>query len=127
MTLTDPASAPRPLPNGYRQSIGNAITIFLGFSLTFLRGWVFEAPGDWTPRSVAAALVLTIPIFMEIHALFRSLRLADDDAAEYVKTVRWFIASVIAMVFAILLSAVILSGAIEPGVAPSPHSPRIER
>jgi hypothetical protein len=125
--MTSPNPAPRPLPNGFRQSIGNAITIFIGFSLTFLRGWAFESPGDWTPRAVAAAIVLTIPILMEIYALFRSLRLADDDVDEYAKTVRWFIASVIAMLAAILIAAVILSGALEPGVAPSPGTPRINK
>lgn len=125
--MTAPESAPRPLPNGFRQSIGNAITIFIGFSLTFLRGWAFEAPGDWTPRSVAAAIVLTIPILMEIYALFRSLRLADDDVVEYTKTVQWFIASVAAMLVAILLAAVILSGALEPGLTPSPQTRRIDK
>jgi len=118
----------RPIPNGYRQGIGNSITIFIGFSLTFLRGWVFDAPGEWTPRSIAAAAVLIIPILIEIFALFRSLRIADDDEIEYAKTVRWFIISVIAMVAAILLAALILSGAFEPGaLPPTPHTPRIEK
>ena len=115
----------RPLPNGYRQGIGNAITIFIGFSLTFLRGWAFEAPGDWTYQAIAAALVLTAPILLAIYALFRSLRVADDDECEYGKTVRWFIASVIAMLIAILLAAIILSGALEGNIKPSPDTPRI--
>jgi hypothetical protein len=130
MSSLDPGSnrPRRPIPNGYRQGIGNAITIFIGFSLTFLRGWAFEAPGDWTPRSIAAAVVLTIPILFEIFALFRSLRIADDDEIEYTKTVRWFIASVIGMLVAILLAALILSGAFESGVStPTPQTPRIER
>jgi hypothetical protein len=118
----------RPLPNGYRQGISNAITIFIGFSLTFLRGWVFDAPGEWTTRSMAAAAVLIIPILLEIFALVRSLSVADDDEIEYAKTVRWFIASIVAMVVAILLAALILSGAFEPGaLPPTPNTPRIEK
>jgi hypothetical protein len=130
MSSPDPGSdhPRRPVPNGYRQGIGNAITIFIGFSITFLRGWAFEAPGDWTLRSFAAAVVLTIPILLEIYVLFRSLRIADDDELEYTKTTHWFIASVIAMLVGVLLAAAILSGAFEPGSSPpTPNTPRIEK
>jgi hypothetical protein len=100
----------RPLPNGYRQGIVSAITIFIGFSLAFLRFWAFEAPGEWTSRSVAATVVLGIPIVLEIYVLYRSLRLEDDDEREYVKTVRWFIASIAAMLVAVIFAAIVLSG-----------------
>ncbi|MEJ8845284.1 hypothetical protein [Variovorax rhizosphaerae] len=67
-----PASRqPEPVPAGCRQGIVTAVTIFIGFSLAFLRFWTFEAPGDWTPRSVLAAVILGVPIAMEIHVLFR--------------------------------------------------------
>ena len=111
----------RPLPNGYRQGIVSAITIFIGFSLAFLRFWAFEAPGEWTPRSILAAMILGIPIALEIYALFRSLRVADDDEDEYAKTMRWFVASVITMFVAIVFAAVVLSGALEPS-PPNPPS-----
>jgi len=110
-----PESERRPLPAGYRQGIVSAITIFIGFSLTFLRFWFFEAPGDWTPRSIVAAIAIVIPILLEIYALFRSLRVADDDEAEYTKTIRWFVASVIAMLCGVMFSAVVLSVALDPG------------
>ena len=77
---------------------------------------------------MAAAAVLIIPILLEIFALVRSLSVADDDEIEYAKTVRWFIASIVAMVVAILLAALILSGAFEPGaLPPTPNTPRIEK
>ena len=42
----------RAVPDGYRQGLITAITVLLGFSLSFLRFWGFEAPGEWTLRSV---------------------------------------------------------------------------
>ncbi|MEO6972366.1 MAG: hypothetical protein ABI135_02945 [Rhodoferax sp.] len=101
----------RPLPAGYRQGIVTAITVFIGFSLAFLRFWAFEAPGDWTPRSVMATIAICVPIAMEIYALFRALRVADDDETEYAKTVRWFITSIVVMLVAVFISAAVLSDA----------------
>jgi hypothetical protein len=82
-----------PLPAGYRQGIISAITVLLGFSLLFVRYWNFEAPGEWTIPSFAAALLLTLAILLELVALWRSLRLEDDDETEYRITLRWFAAS----------------------------------
>jgi hypothetical protein len=104
-----PAAAPerRPLPNGYRQGIVSAVTIFIGFSLAFLRFWAFEAPGHWTLRALLVALLLAVPILLEIYVLFRSLRVADDDETEYAETIRWFVISVVAMLIAIVVAAVL--------------------
>ena len=104
-------AAHRPLPAGYRQGIVTAITVFIGFSLAFLRFWAFEAPGDWTPRAVMATVAICVPIVMEIYALFRALRVADDDETEYARTVRWFIASIVVMLVAVSISAAVLSDA----------------
>jgi hypothetical protein len=109
-----------PLPNGYRQGIVSAITIFIGFSLTFLRFWVFEAPGEWTPRSLLASGVIAVPILLEIYVLFRSLRVEDDDELEYAKTIRWFVASVFTMLIAVIFAAVVLSGTLEPSLPLTP-------
>ena len=43
-----PAQQRTPLPPGYREGIITAITVLLGFSLTFFRFWGFEAEGQWT-------------------------------------------------------------------------------
>jgi hypothetical protein len=97
----------RPLPAGYRQGIVSAITIFIGFSLAFLRFWAFEAPGHWSWRSVLVTVILAVPIFLEIYVLFRSLRVEDDDETEYATTIRWFVISVVAMLFAIICAAIV--------------------
>src|SRR5262245_39632241 len=87
-----PAGPPprRPLPAGYREGMITAITVIIGFSLSFVRYWAFEAPGDWTARSVVALVALLVPIAAEIYTLYRALLVEDDDEATYKVTVKWF-------------------------------------
>ncbi|HXE29467.1 MAG TPA: hypothetical protein VN656_13195 [Stellaceae bacterium] len=94
----------RPLPQGYRQGIITAITVLLGFSLLFLRFWSFDAPGDWTPTSIVAALLLGISLVSQFIALWRALQVADDDEREYGKTLRWFLFSVLLLAISLVLA-----------------------
>ena len=117
----EPGGAPRalerrraPLPQGYRQGIITAITVLLGFSLTFFRYWNFEAPGEWTFRSVIPAGTLIVAIGLQIVALFRSLRIADDDENEYRTTVRWFIASAVVLLISLLTAVLEFSHVADP-------------
>ena len=98
-----------PLPAGYRQGIISAITVLLGFSLLFVRYWNFEASGEWTVPSFVAALLLTLAIILELVALWRSLRLEDDDETEYRITLRWFAASTCVLLVSLLLAALTAS------------------
>ncbi|PMS35336.1 hypothetical protein B0G57_10547 [Trinickia symbiotica] len=98
--------APRIVPPGYRQGIITAITVLLGFSLAFWRFWGFESSGRWTLRSILAALPLVIAVCLQIFALFRSLRVEDDEVPEYRKTVRWFLASAAALLIGLLIAIV---------------------
>lgn len=107
-----PEEPPRPLPQGYRQGIITAITVLLGFSLTFFRFWGFEAPGSWSARSVVAAAILILAIGLQIVALYRSLQLADDDEREYRKTVRWFVSSAVVLLIGLLQALLVYSGAL---------------
>jgi amino acid transporter len=100
-----------PLPQGYRQGIITAITVMLGFTLAFLRFWGFEAPGDWTYKSVTAAIGLAVALILQLIALFRAVRLEDDDEAEYRITTRWFFASAAVLVVSLVLATVVFSGA----------------
>ena len=104
----------RSLPQGYRQGIITAITVLLGFSLTFIRFWGFEAPGTWTLRSVISTGTLVVAVGLQIMALFRSLRPEDDDEHEYRKTVIWFLASAVALLLGLLFAIVEFSGVIGP-------------
>ena len=110
-----PAHERKALPAGYRQGIITAITVFIGFSLSFLRYWAFEAPGDWTPRSIGALVIMLVPIGAQINALHRALLVQDDDESTYRTTVRWFVWSVFGMLFAVCLAALVISGATETG------------
>ncbi|KWR74636.1 hypothetical protein [Cupriavidus sp. IDO] len=108
---TPPApSPPKPqlVPTGYRQGIITAITVLLGFSLAFWRFWGFESPGHWNARALFAAVSLVAAVTLQIISLFRALRIEDDEVGEYRRTVRWFIASAIALLvglFAAMLDA----------------------
>lgn len=95
----------RPIPQGYRQGIITAITVLLGFSLGFLRFWGFEAPGQWTYRSFVPAVTLVMAVVLQIIALYRALRLVDDEEHEYQKTVKWLIASAVVLLLGLTLAA----------------------
>ena len=103
-SIAPPAASPQAhpatpsIPLGFRQGLITAITVLLGFAFAFLRYWGFEAPGDWTWHSIVPAGIALVSIALQIVTLFRALRLADDDPKEYGQTVRWFFASVVAMV-----------------------------
>jgi hypothetical protein len=104
-----PPPAPRGLPVGYRQGLITAITVLLGFSLAFLRFWGFEAPGEWTPRTIAPTAALIVTVLLQVIALIRSLRLEDEEPNEYRKTVKWFTASVVVMLITVVIAAVVFS------------------
>ena len=95
---------------GYREGFITAITVLLGFSLSFFRFWGFEAPGEWTARSLVATVTLAVAVVLQIVALFRSLRPEDDDEREYRKTVAWFVASAVVLIVGVLVSVVVFTG-----------------
>ena len=99
-----------PLPGGSRQGIITAITVLLGFSLAFFRFWGFEAAGEWTARSIVAAGTLVLAVLLQIVALIRSLRLEDNNANEYRKTVAWFTASAVVLLVGMSIAVVVFSG-----------------
>lgn len=84
------------LPVGYRQGIITAITVFIGFSLAFLRFWAFEASGQWTTRPFVELVILLIPIFGLLYGLYRALLVEHHDEVTYKFTIKWFVWSVLA-------------------------------
>jgi hypothetical protein len=84
----------------------------LGFTLAFLRFWGFEAPGDWTYKSVSAAVGLAVALILQMVALFRAVRLEDDSQAQYRITTRWFFASATMLVASLVVATVVFSGAL---------------
>lgn len=102
--LPPPAPPPPTVPSGFRQGIITAITVLLGFSLAFWRFWGFESPGHWNAGALVAALCLIAAVALQILALFRALRIEDDSIPEYRKTVRWFIASAVALLIGLTIA-----------------------
>jgi uncharacterized membrane protein YidH (DUF202 family) len=100
----------RPLPQGYRQGIINAITVLLGFSLLFLRFWNHDAPGKWTASSTLAALLLGASLVTQFVSLWRAVQVSDDDQREYRKTLRWFLLSVVLLVVSLTLAELYYTG-----------------
>src|SRR5688500_18066386 len=96
------AIAKSSLPQGYRQGIVTAITLFLGFSLTFTRFWAIENPGDWSWQGVLATLIIGAGATVQLYALWRSLELQDDEPTRYTGTVRWFFIGVAIVVLGVV-------------------------
>ena len=94
------------LPSGYRQGLVTAITVFLGFSLSFMRFWNFETGGQWTRTGIVAAIIVGAGILVQLVALRRSLGLEDDEPAHYTVTVRSFFAGIVVVVVGILMAAI---------------------
>jgi hypothetical protein len=80
----------------------------LGFSLALVRFWGLESSGPWSRAEILSAAVVAVGTGFQMLALFRSLRVQDDDRRQYVWTVRCFVLGVlIAMlgVFAAILAS----------------------
>jgi hypothetical protein len=92
------------IPNGYRQGLVTAVTIFLAFTLAFLRFWGFEAPGDWWWGSIIVAALMVISLALQIYALWRALRVEDDKPEVYRVTVGWFMGAITSLVFSFVMS-----------------------
>lgn len=110
MMDTEKVLPPQPgksptLPAGFRSGIITAITVLLGFSLLFMRSWVFELPGEWTPSAIFAASLLFVAIVLQLVALWRSLQPGDEVPVEYHKTLRWFVGSAIFLLLSLVVAA----------------------
>src|SRR5262245_18819915 len=102
------ANASKPgLPQGYRQGLVTAITVLLGFSLSFIRFWNFEHPGGWTWMGAICAGIVAAGIIVQLMALFRSLEVRDDEPTRYTATVRRFFAGVVVVVVGVLLATIV--------------------
>lgn len=94
------------MPQGYRQGIITAITVLIGFSLTFVRFWGLELKGEWTKSSIIATIVVVGSIVLQFVALLRSLDPNDDQIWHYRDTVRYFGISAIALALGIFIAVV---------------------
>ena len=101
------ASMSSDLPDGYRAALVTLITVFLGFSLYLFRWWGLENSDSWTWKGIVVAVALSVGIIAQLFALFRSLRLADNNRSSYSTTVICFLVSVI-ITFGAVVGAIIV-------------------
>jgi hypothetical protein len=95
------------LPAGYREGLLTAITVFIAFSLGFLKFWSLETPGTWTLFGVAALAPISIGLLLQLIALFRSLDVRDDQEERYRYTIAYFRWGVLAVILGVVLSIVV--------------------
>jgi len=110
----EPENLPNGIPNGYRQGFVTAITLFLAFTLAFLRFWGFEAPGNWWWGSITVAVLMILSLVLQIYALWRALSLRDDKPTIYTQTVRLFLAAIASLVLSLIMSMFVF------GIGPKP-------
>lgn len=100
-----PPPIPRELPEGYHAGLLTAITVLLGFSLTFLRFWSVEkGSGPWTTGGKVAAGVIGVGILAQLIALFNALSLKDQEQRHYQWTIRWFRMGVVIVIAGLLVA-----------------------
>jgi hypothetical protein len=69
-----------------------------------VRFWDFELPGAWNVSSGIAAGLMVVSIIFQMNTLWRSLQLKDEQESEYNKTLRWFLASGVALLASLALA-----------------------
>ena len=94
------------VPDGYRHGVVTAITVFLGFSLAFLRYWSLEKEGAWTATSIVSDFIVGVGTVIQFIALFRSLDVRDEELSRYRKTVSVFMIGVIVVGVGVVLSVI---------------------
>lgn len=97
----------KSLPQGYRQGLVTAITVFVGFSLAFMRFWSLETGGAWTWKGFFAAAIIGGGVVVQLYALWRSLELTDDEPARYTSTVRWFFVGVATVIVGVMAAIIV--------------------
>ena|SRR5215469_2316883 len=96
---------PERIPDGYRQAITTAVTVSLGFSLTFLRTfWSREEPGGWNLAEVVAESIIGAGLVIQVITLFRALSIPDNEPRRYRHTARLFLAGVVIVIAGVLVS-----------------------
>jgi hypothetical protein len=78
-----------------------------------MRYWGFEAEGEWYFSSIIATTLMTVSIAMQIFTLWRSLRLADDNAREYGRTLNFFVISAVLLAVSMFVATLAFAGILD--------------
>jgi hypothetical protein len=105
--LNKEASSVVTLPAGYRQGVVTAITVFLGFSLSFIRFWNFEGDARWSWVEAIPAIIVAAGTAVQLVALYRALQVEDDRPDHYALTVRSFFYGIAIVVVGVVVATII--------------------
>ena len=97
------------LPPGYREGLLTAVTVFVAFTLAFLKYWSLETPGRWTWLGILSVAPLARGRARPLVALISTRDQSDDKAGHNHHPhcyFRWGVVAVlVGVVISILLEA----------------------
>ncbi|HTV03883.1 MAG TPA: hypothetical protein VME86_00845 [Acidobacteriaceae bacterium] len=82
-----------PLPAGNGRGVLRRPRCPWGLRWSFCVTGALSCRGDWTVSAEIAAGLAAVLILQKIVALWRSVRVKDDNESEYAKTLRWLLGS----------------------------------
>jgi hypothetical protein len=86
----DPPEEPSSIEATFRNGSLTAISVVVGFSLTFLNRWA-ALPGTWTKSDLAAVLAIVVGIAFQIASLSSLLSPRSLLLRNYIRAVRAFL------------------------------------
>ena len=92
------------LPPGYREGLLTAITVFVAFTLAFLKYWSLETPGRWTWLGILSVAPGGRGLARQRGARCRAHDRRDDEAGHYRLTVGYFRWGVVAVLVGVVIS-----------------------
>ncbi len=101
---TAPAGEPRVDAN-FRNGTVTAISVLLGFSLSFLTRWA-GYPGDWSVADLVGLITITAGIGAQVWSLARLLSVQSLVLANHDRIVRMFLAGLVLVGAGVLLAIV---------------------
>jgi hypothetical protein len=85
-----PDSAPACIPPEFRNGSLTAISVLVGFSLSFLSRWA-GTPGHWHAPDLLAVALIVVGSALQIWALGSMLFVSSLEAANYRRAIRIFL------------------------------------
>ena len=89
--------------SSFRSGTLTAISVVLGFSLSFLTRWA-GYPGDWSAADLVGLAVITAGIAMQVWSLARILSFDSLVLVNHERIVRMFLAGLILVAVGVLLA-----------------------
>ncbi|WP_342358580.1 hypothetical protein [Terrarubrum flagellatum] len=96
-------AAPEQIDPTFRSGSLTAISLLLGFSLSFLTRWA-GAPGNWASYDYVALAAITIGIILQLAAVIMLMSVNSLIKANYEKMTRLFMIGLVLVVVGVLIA-----------------------